>query len=321
MFKNSTKQFLFFFWVISIIFTGSSISQTPQKQQKILPLLKGPYLGQNPPGNKPELFAPGIISSPQHEHSSAIFSPDMKEVYWCNRYRRDGIPLGEIFFMTCVNGIWSKPQVTPFTAMNMVDCNPALTYNGNRLYFVTCRPTNQIQNYDIWVVNRTEKGWSGAESLGAPVNTDYGDGGPSVAKNGTLYFFSNREGGKGGTDIYRSKLVNGRHTEPENLGDGINTECFEYNSFISPDESYILFARYNNDKGFGKGDLYISFRKEDGSWSRAKNLGNNINTAKEESSPWISPDGKYLFFTSDKNGNMDVYWSDAKIIEELKPKK
>jgi len=70
----------------------------------------------------------------------------------------------------------------------------------------------------------------------------------------------------------------------------------------------------------GKGDLYILFKKEDGSWTRLKNMGNIINSPETDYCPMLSPDGKYLFYTSSRKGNMDAFWADAKIIEDLKPK-
>jgi Tol biopolymer transport system component len=70
----------------------------------------------------------------------------------------------------------------------------------------------------------------------------------------------------------------------------------------------------------GRGDLYISFKKKDSSWTPLKNMGKEINSEYTDYCPMLSPDGKYLFFTSTRTGNGDIYWVDAKIIEDLKPK-
>ena len=120
---------------------------------------------------------------------------------------------------------------------------------------------------------------------------------PTVAADGTLYFGSERNGGAGGADLYRCRLVNGQYTEADNLGGAINTAGGEYEPFIAHDQSYLIFAAIGRSDGLGAFDLYISYRRDSG-WSKAANLGPRINTPATEFSPSVSPDGKYLFFAS-----------------------
>ena len=127
------------------------------------------------------------------------------------------------------------------------------------------------------------------------------------------------EGGFGSVDIYRSRLTRDGYEKPENLGDSINTEFMDTLPYIAPDESYLLFSSMRPD-GYGDFDLYVSYKKEDGTWTKAKNMCDTINTPARESSSIVSPDGKYLFFMSRRNGIGEFFWVDAKIIEELKPK-
>jgi len=146
----------------------------------------------------------------------------------------------------------------------------------------------------------------------------------------------------GGDDIFVSKHSKGKYADPFNLGAAINTSHHECDPCITIDESYLIFCR--RGEGYGGHDLYISFIKRDGSWSRAQNMGEKFNTPYSELCLNLSPDGKYLFFTSNRrlyysysevpltyegklkvlsspgNGSADIYWVDAKIIEELKPK-
>ena len=89
--------------------------------------------------------------------------------------------------------------------------------------------------------------------------------------------------------------------------------------YIAPDESYLLFSSMRPD-GNGDFDLYVSYKKKDGTWTKAKNLGDTINTSARESISVVSPDGNYLFFMSRRNGIGELFWVDARIIEELKPK-
>ena len=141
---------------------------------------------------------------------------------------------------------------------------------------------------------------------------------PTLTTRGDLYFCSRREGGKGRHDIYRARLVNGRFERSENLGSPINTEQSDFDPFIAPDESYIIFASARPG-GVGNADLYISFRGNEGSWSEPRNMGAPVNTPYLEYAPMLSPDGKYLFFTSGRGGADDIYWVDARVIDALRP--
>ncbi|MEO1653753.1 MAG: hypothetical protein AAFU64_09420, partial [Bacteroidota bacterium] len=97
------------------------------------------------------------------------------------------------------------------------------------------------------------------------------------------------------------------------LSEAINNQHYEADVFIDPEEAYIIFCA-ERPEGRGRGDLYISFKKSDGSWAPSKNMGSLINTAGHELCPFVSKDGKYFFYTS----NQDIYWVDARVIEELR---
>ena len=116
---------------------------------------------------------------------------------------------------------------------------------------------------------------------------------------GPCIFGSDRAGGKGRTDIYRSRLVDGKYTEPENLGDAINTQFEEFEPYISPDQKYLIFMTQRPD-GLGGSDLYISYQ-HNGAWTKATNLGDKINSSGSEYSPIVSPDGKYFFWSSTRS--------------------
>jgi len=241
--------------------------------------------------------------------------------------------------MKQTNGIWNKPLKASFSS-NHYDGDFSLSPNGKMLYLASDRPLEKgkpkPENSSIWVIRKTDSGWSGPRLLEYPVNSGQHDSYPSVTTDGTLYFFSRRNGGFGSSDIYRSKLNKGKYTHVENLGTTINTEYNEVDPFIAPDESYMIFCT-NKPGGYGEEDLYISFlKKENSSWTKPVNMGKEINSSKADWMPYVTPDGKYFFFTSNKmmklspdiqksitdlpgNGSRDIYWVDAKIIEELKP--
>ena len=79
-------------------------------------------------------------------------------------------------------------------------------------------------------------------------------------------------------DVFKSRFIDGHYSEPENLGGSINSEFAESNPYIAPDESYLIFTSHGRSDGYGKYDLYISFRKTEGSWTKAKNMGNQSNS-------------------------------------------
>ena len=280
-------------------------------QNEKFPVLKGEYLGQKPPGIKPEVFAPGIVSTTQGEFNAA-FSPDGKEFYFSVNE-----PSGRetMKFMTRKDNQWTPPQAVPFVS-SQNDCDPLFSFDGQRLYFISTRPKKEkagSSDWNIWYVERTDADWSEPINIGPPVNSDVDEYYVSLTKDGTIYFASNRAGGLGSFDIYRSRFVDGHYAKPENLGASINTKYLEHDPFIAPDESYILFTSVDRPEGFGTGDLYISSRRKDGTWTKSKNMGKAFNTSGYDFCPIVSPDGKYFFFT--RRG--DIYWVSVEAIQKL----
>lgn len=181
------------------------------------------------------------------------------------------------------------------------DADPFITADGAKLYFISNRPvpSKSTPDLDIWVMQKNASGWDEPKNLGAPINSPGNEWYPTVAANGTIYFGSDCEGGKGRTDIYRSRLVNGNYTEAQNLGEVINTQFNEFEPLIAPDESFLIFMAGGRSDARGGFDLYISYNRN-GTWTTPTNLGDKINSSGNEYSPMISPDGKYFFWTSTK---------------------
>ena len=132
-----------------------------------------------------------------------------------------------------------------------------------------------------------------------------------------MYFASNGQARIDTTrtdhDIYYSECVADVFQEPVRLDATVNSTAYEADVFVAPDESYLIFCS-TRDGGFGQGDLYISFSDADGGWTEATNMGGAINTERYEYCPFVSKDGKFLFFTS----GQDIYWVDAGALEELR---
>ena len=140
---------------------------------------------------------------------------------------------------------------------------------------------------------------------------------PSVTRDGTIYYMRGRSDGSG-AGLYRSRLKNGYYDEAENLGGIINADSSAADPCIAPDESYLIYC-LELPGGYGEYDLYVTFQKKDGSWTEPVNLGGDINSSTLDARPYVTPDGKFLFYYSDQTGNGDIYCVNAKIIDRLRP--
>lgn len=195
---------------------------------------------------------------------------------------------------------WRKPQIASFSGMYS-DLEPALSPDGLSLYFASKRPTTPASdepNYDIWVVTRSNKGaaWSEPVNLGAPINSEHNEFYPISTRSGNLYFTTDRPGTLGKDDILVSHYSDGQFHEPINVSDSINTAGYEFNAYVAPNESYLLFTAYNRPDGSGSGDLYISHQTSPGQWTKAQNLGSDINSPQMDYCPFII--NNKLYFTS-----------------------
>jgi hypothetical protein len=321
--------------IVLLLFIGSMVvaQQTPTEFPKLL----GPYLGQKPPGMTPELFALGIISTGHHEHSRLVFSKDGDEIYWIVipvdtlRKNQHGRPFQaneqNIYFTSKVNQKWTKPGVLPLTKQ-LTPKVLALDFD-NKLYFQADDQEAGLNESPraskLFVAERINNQWS---NPGLSTNILPNIKGKAVmticfAESGNLYY------DLGGPDsagewlwkIYLREFMNGEYQAPKLLEFGINDSDINWCPYIAPDESYIIWSSHR-EGNFGNGDLYISYKNKNGSYSKPINMGNRINTESQERFPSVSPDGKYFFFarTRDSITYSDFYWVDAKIIEELKPK-
>jgi len=311
------RNIIILFMVLSFCFTCDDALQ------KDFPVLTGPYLGQKPPGMIPEVFAPGILANGGTPFNSA-FSPDGSEFYYSVSSEKE--KKDQIWYTRRINNVWSKPEIAPFSGQ-YDDCDVSFSPDGQRLFFISLgRPLPgqlvQTKRNFIWFIERRETGCTDPQLLEYPGNR--GGVFPVSTANKTLYFSARLEESFGSGDIYRSRWVQGVYKDPENLGPVINSKYGESDAHISMDESFLIFTRWKDpdNTGGGQADLYISFSQNDGSWSKLVNLGPSINTDHIEFCPSFSPDGEYFFFSRfiEETNDCNIYWVDAKVIEELIPK-
>ncbi len=257
------------------------------------------YFGQAFPGAQPEIFSPDIISTNRDERDFAM-SPSGNEIFYTLVLPAKNLSV--IVYLVHDGAFWSQPKAAEFSGQYS-DLEPAFSPDGNKLFFASKRPlqnADTTNDWNIWFIERVATGWSDPIALNSMINTEGDEFYPSVAQNGNLYFTAKRDDSYGYEDLYLSEFTNNNYDSVKNLGDLINSSTYEFNAYIAPDESYLIFSSWGRDDGFGGGDLYISFRNKNGTWNKPRNLGANINSDQLDYCPVVSMDGKYLFFTSQK---------------------
>ena len=277
--------------LLVVLFSILTASHTTAAQDN-LPVLKGPYLGQTPPGSTPKAFSPRGRST-EHRDGSGFFTPDMKEFYFTRKSHKDN--KWSLVVFQSKNDTWHESVVGPRVG------RPVIT------------PDNQTMLLGKHYMERTKTGWSEIKSLG-PHFENIRIMRLMASSQGTYYFDEASESGP----IRYSRLINGKREKPKPL----DIDLGEWNAHpnIAPDESYLIWDAVK-EGGYGDSDLYISYRQPDGAWGEPINLGDSINTEAEENSASVTPDGKYLFFNRYLGeDNAGMFWVDAQILETLRPK-
>jgi Tol biopolymer transport system component len=244
----------------------------------------------------PQVFAPGIIST--GNEFALTFTSDGATVYFT---RRDQVKkMNHIYESHLRNGVWQTPVVVPFSSDEWSDLDPSLAPDGKRLFFISTRPKPESdaamaekKDMDIWYIDRGLSGWGTPVWIKA-VSSPSKEGSPTVTRDGTLYFFSDRDAKADQDSIYVSKLVNGEYGAPVKLPATVNSGVYDASPFVAPNGKTLLFYS-TRPGGSGGGDLYVSFFKH-GQWQQAINLGKAVNTTEWEYNPGVSPNGETLYF-------------------------
>lgn len=253
-------------------------------------VLRGPYLGQKPPGRIPELFAPGIVSTRADEYGLEV-SMDGNEIIFV---RGGAIMLAA----RDPEGLWEGPAVAPFSGEH-IDGEPCFSPDGRRIIFSSRRPQpNAKRSRNIWVSEKNGRVWGTAVPFDE-LPWDKTIHALSIAASGNVY-----EDG-----IIRFPFLQGSYGPAEHLSPPVKGLF----PFIAPDESFIMLS--DRPPGRVDADLFISFRERDGAWTRPVSLGDDVNSRDYEGNSFVTADGRYLFFSR----KQDVFWVSAKIIEELRP--
>lgn len=245
------------------------------------------------PSPIPTLLYPNFINTSLSEYNGT-FSPEGTEFFYTSEFRNKG-------FITHTkmneDGSWRPPSVATFSG-TFSDYDPIFSPDGKRLYFTSMRPTKAGKvKSSIWYVEKEDNRWSEPHKIELTNKSEFYN---SLTTNGDIYFniWSTN-------NLFMATLDSDGNYHVSELDSTINGNYEKGDPFISPSGDYIIF-RAIKENGFGRGDLYISYRYKN-QWSKPQNLGKSINTAGQEMCPYVTTDGKLFIYassTSPKKNNM-----------------
>jgi Tol biopolymer transport system component len=285
------------FATYAAILVSVTLAPAANGQEGGFPVLEGPYLGQEPPGMTPEVFAPGIVSVEKYSEFVCIFSPDGKECVF-DRHGDDEYQRGAIFRMSLVDGRWTEPEIHEgFQDIGDVFL-PTRSPDGQYWFFTSKTlpvPEGTKKIIPMYFVRETDSGWTEPQYLTQSIHA-------SATLDHIVYVNAGR------------KIT--PHKGFEEIVDLYGAFSFETgHSCISPDGSYLIF---DNKVLPRTGDcrLFVVFKKSEGAWTDPISLGKQIK--QHAFCAWITPDGEYIFFHSQDNGKGNIYWVSAEIIRKLR---
>ncbi|MTI19469.1 hypothetical protein E1176_00395, partial [Fulvivirga sp. RKSG066] len=218
-----------------------------------------------------------------------------------------------VFTIRRENDSWSKPEKAFFNSQYN-EHGMSFSPDGNAIYFSSTRPANVdgvSATWHIWKSDKENGEWTEPVFVDIPNLRDKLVSHPAVTNAGTLYFHvSNLDFSE--MDIYRSKQVDGKFENAERIAVSLPHETRKCTPYISPNEEFLVFATVGNEL-----DLQVSFNDGQSNWTKTKRFSEAINSL-GQGNPYITPDGKYLFFTTGDfvEKNWSVKW--VNIESELK---
>jgi hypothetical protein len=251
---------------------------------------------------EPELIGGMLLKT----NNGISFTPDGKTVY-LSRYTNERDTTGSRFIKIFSSDLnkegWTKPQPATFNKQGVpFEYHPVVGSEGTKIFFNSRAPipasrSKYESRNNIWLVEKQEGGWSEPRVIQTLVTDAYDDY-SSPAADGTLYFRSDRPGGSGGGDIYKSEYLDGEYQAPENLQE-LNSSFNENDLCIDPEERFIIFNRYfertNNLK------FFLSVRTKTGGWTKPRELTQLERSYDYELTPTLSHDGKYFYYEVNSN--------------------
>ncbi|MEM6842951.1 MAG: putative Ig domain-containing protein [Bacteroidota bacterium] len=274
------------------------------------------YLGQEAPGDAPEIFGKEVISVKDRFDMGFTMSPDGKSIAFGVAHESDPAETA-IYLMHFVDGEWTTPS-KDFLHDNINTLFPMFDPTGSKLYFA--KSANGALT-DLWVADYSSNKATDPQPLDSIFNSDSREAGHGVSENGSFYFTSNRDDQyQCCGDVYYSEFGSEGYTTVQKVAELSSVED-EESLFLSPEGDYIIIQAWRNELE-SKHDLYISFKTKAGYWTTLQRLNSRINSQEIEQRPFVSPDRKYLFFSrtsvtqvdGQDTYEADIYWVSTKSI-------
>ena len=229
-------------------------------------------------------LAPGMLSKTKSFEFGFTMSPRHRDLFYGVEFEGERV---EIWRRRWDSTGLSKPERVLYDARATYH-DPVLSHDESRLYFTSNREGSE--GSDLWYVERKGRGFGSPVRLGPEINGPQDEYYTSLTTDGDLYFSSNRNGS---FDIFVARRGKSGFEPAQPVSGGVNGATYEVDPFVAPDGSYLIFVSVRPG-GFGRGDLYISRRLKDGTWSNATNLGDRVNSPDHELCPWVLDDALFL---------------------------
>jgi outer membrane protein OmpA-like peptidoglycan-associated protein/tetratricopeptide (TPR) repeat protein len=266
---------------------------------------------QNPVKMKPVNLGPGVNTA--EDESMPSLTADGKYLYFTRHFGTGQFQDEDIYVAINSSAGFTKANSAGETVNTeeYIEGAQSIAPSGKYLFFTSADRRDGVGRADIYMSRKTGDMWERPNNIGNPVNSPGWDAQPCISADGrTLFFASVRGTGKGGSDIWYSNLTeNGTWSEPQNLGNAINTQYDEMRPFLHPDGNTLYFSS-NGWPGMGNYDLFVVRRDAAGNWGTPENLGYPINTPGDEVGIYVSTDGGTAYYASeqtDSYGQMDIY--------------
>jgi WD40 repeat protein len=278
-------------WLIAGV--GSLAGQAPGSRAG-QPAARDAAPGLPSPDRQAQVFLPGLVSSGAQEYGLTV-DQGWTELYFTRLAGESSV----IMTSRRRGDLWSEPVAASFSGVEN-DSHPWLSGSGRSLFFMSLRALpGAAESANMWVVQKSPGGWGRARSPGTPLTLQVMHA-PSVANDGTVYV----------TGIQRFR----RDGDGYQPGERLTPNLSGSHPAISADQSFLVFSARRSG-GWGGKDLYVVFSKGDGSWTDPVNLGGEVNSPSGESSPTISSDGRFLFYSR----RDEIWWISTEVIEEVRP--
>lgn len=266
---------LFLFYFSLLVFGQFLYSQTPFKAYEN--------------ATEPVIFYPGVISTNSVQWNNAF------DKYGNFYYTLQGKTRSEIVMRKWGENGYAEKSIIPLDT-NAIHSDVWVNQVGNRLIFMsTYNPNGNLEGFNLWESKKKNNAWQAPKEVSKATSSAGGESYPWLSRSGNLYFSVARDNSRN-SDIY--VLPKGSETAKK-LPSEINTDTFEGDAFIAPDESYIIFAAFGRPEGGALSELFIAFKTDKG-WTKTKWMGAKINSDGYDGSPVVTADGKFLVFTSSR---------------------